>query len=265
MADTVIFLTSGSSWTVPVDCFSATIECIGGGAGGVSGKNTDGWPGGGGGAYSKKNLLSLTPGTSISYQIGAGGGSNSAGGDTWFKSTSDVLAKGAEAGNNNDNNYIPKGGQSSAGVGDVKYSGGNGGLGQGYGKASGGGGGAAGPNDNGNDGQTGTNVNGWYGGAGGQGDGTYGGLGGAESDLWSATPVGQPGTEWDATHGSGGGGTGKANTSNGYNGGNGGLYGGGGGGAGYPDGRSGGLGRQGIIVITYTPQILGSSKFFQLF
>lgn len=265
MADVRIFLTSGSSWTVPADCISAAIECIGGGAGGVAGHYNYGWPGGGGGAYSKKNSLALTPGDSVSFQIGSGGGSNSAGGDTWFKSTSDVLAKGAEAGNSSDYNYVPKGGQASDGVGDVKYSGGNGGLGQGYGKASGGGGGAAGLNADGNNGLTGTNVNGWYGGAGGRGDGIYGGLGGAQSDSWSATPVGQPGTEWDSTHGSGGGGTGTSNSNNGYNGGAGGLYGGGGGGAGFPVSRSGGSGRQGLIVITYSPVATGSSKFFQLF
>ena len=88
---------------------------------------------------------------------------------------------------------------------------------------------------------------------GGQGDAGHGGLGG-NLDIGVN---GFPGTEWDATHGSGGG-------SGSYNGvpGVGGLYGGGGC---HATASNGGAGRQGIIVITYTPVVSGSSKFFQLF
>ena len=53
MAEIKIFLTTvgAGNWTVPDDCVSATIEAIGGGAGG--GNYSDGRSGGGG-AYSKK-------------------------------------------------------------------------------------------------------------------------------------------------------------------------------------------------------------------
>ena len=73
---TLIFLTTtgAGNWTVPADCISATIECIGGGGGGESAAGIRG-NGGGGGAYSKKNTLSLTPGASVAYNVGGGGGS----------------------------------------------------------------------------------------------------------------------------------------------------------------------------------------------
>lgn len=254
MEEVRIFLTTpgAGTWTVPADCQKATIECIGGGASG--GSLWWGGPesyGGGGGAYSKLNEIELTPGDSISYSVGLGGvhpsGSSAhwvSGTDTWFKSTSDVLAKGA---NHN------TGGQASASVGDVKYNGGNGGPVAGaYG---GSGGGAGGLNGNGKDGIRG-DVNpapGTYG----SGDDGYGGNGAGYGGG------GGNGAEWDATHGSGGGGGG--NSFNG-NGGKGGAYGAGGGGNYRLDlGAVPGAGADGIIVITYTPIITGSSKFFQLF
>ena len=76
MADKVIFLTSGNTWTVPTDWNSSanSIECIGGGASGNTssgGNNAAG--GGGGGAYSKILNITLTINDSISYTIGSGG------------------------------------------------------------------------------------------------------------------------------------------------------------------------------------------------
>src|SRR3989344_3039136 len=59
----VVYLTSGTSWTVPSD-FSVlnTIEVIGGGGGGAGGNQAvSGAAGGGGGAYSKISKLSLAP------------------------------------------------------------------------------------------------------------------------------------------------------------------------------------------------------------
>jgi hypothetical protein len=75
--------------------------------------------------------------------------------------------------------------------------------------------------------------------------------------------VGNPGAEYDSTHGSGGGsgGAGLANNSQPAPAGGGGLYGAGGGGGGSSSGLAsspgggGGPGRQGLIVITYTPFI----------
>ena len=83
---TVIFLTSGSTWTVPSDWNSSnnTIEVIGGGGGG---SNTGNQVGGGGGGYSKATNVSLTPGGSVNIGIGIGGAQNTSGGNTWFNGT----------------------------------------------------------------------------------------------------------------------------------------------------------------------------------
>ena len=71
-AATVVFLTSGTSWTVPSDFSSINvIEVIGGGGGGAGGKQAvSGAAAGGGGAYSKIGNLSLSPGASVSYPVG---------------------------------------------------------------------------------------------------------------------------------------------------------------------------------------------------
>lgn len=236
--DTVIFLTSGSSWTVPADWNNAsnTIEVIGGGGGGELNTpgNTSG--GGGGGAYAKVVNLLLTAGSSVGYSIGAGGKSGSGGGDTFLcNATTDCAtitgtavkagAKGGADGDTGGNGGA--GGAASSGVGTTKYSGGSGSACSGIGCASAGaGGGAAGPSGNGNNAVTNT------GGSGDAGTGGAGGTGGA---------VGSAGIEWDATHGSGGGGSSGAN---------GGLYGGAGGGKTYAGDI--GTGAPGLIVITYS-------------
>jgi hypothetical protein len=230
----VVFLTSGTSWTVPSDWNNSnnTIECIGGGgAGQFTGLGAGG---GGGGGYAKKSNLTLTPGASIGFQVGAGGSlSGAAGTATWFSSPSAVYAD------------FGKGGTTSAGgsggvanVGDVVANGGNG--------AKTGGGGAAGPNGKGVIGGSTTGGNGDNG-SGGNG-GTGGGGAGAVGNP------GDPGTEYTstlgATAGSGGGG-GGGGPAGGSRGGVGGLYGGGGGGGGAAG--AGGHGAAGLIVITYTP------------
>jgi hypothetical protein len=255
----VQFLTVGSgTWTVPSDWNNAnnSVECLGGGAGGTGSwtDNNVGGSGGGGGAYAKSVNLTLTPGTSVSYTVGAGGAggpaavgdtSNAgAGGDTWFNSasfptTGDACgARGAAA-------HIGKtpgtGGQAascySSGPSAVARSGGNGAAGGGSGiAAGGGGGGAAGPSGDGNAGAAGSAAT--------PGDGGTGDSG--------TTPSGANGAEWDAGHGSGGGGNGG----NQAVGSDGGLFGAGGGGGGYVGpgaGRAGGRGADGLIVITYTP------------
>lgn len=114
---TQVLLISGSSWSVPDDCTSATVECIGGGAGG--GESV----GGAGADYAKLDAISLTPGANIPMQIGAAGTSGGAGGDTWFSTAGTVQAKG--------------GGSASTSVGDTTFAGGT--------TTSAGGGGAAGP------------------------------------------------------------------------------------------------------------------------
>lgn len=245
----VVYLSSGTSWTVPADWNSMinTVECIGAGGDtpaistGVGHAST----GAGGGAWSKVSNITLTPSSSVTYQVGVHG---SPGTDTWFNGASlgasSVGAKGgvvgglgAVAGGT--------GGQASSGIGTTKHSGGNGGSNSSAaGTAAGAGGGAAGPSGNGangaNQGSDGTFS------TGGTADNGMGGIGGASGAN------GGNGTEYDGTHGSGGGGSGA--TGGATPGGNGGLYGGGAGGAGYNGtNTSGASGSNGLIRITYKP------------
>lgn len=289
-----IYLTSGTSWSVPANWNNANnkIEVIGGGgSGGVV--YDAGGGGAGGGAYSSISNLALTPGASVSYNVGTGGtgGYGAAGGSTWFNGTglssASVSAQGGAGGVNNAYSAVA-GGQAANGIGTIKYSGGNGGAG-GYG--GGGGGGAAGPHgrgghggfyaggnytgggggggadggsDGGNDYGTisGNGGNGWQGNGGGLGDcnssgAPYNGGGGSGGYGYSCGGgAGSMNSAFDATHGSGGGGGGGGSFYNltGRMGGSAATYGGGGGGGGSIN-RIGGNGAQGIIVITYTPPI----------
>lgn len=290
-----IYLTATGthSWTVPSDWNNAnnTIEVIGGGGGG--GGFNDWSPGGG--AYSKCTNVTLTAGANVNYSVGAGStgvtSGSADGGDTYFNATSLANAVsngasvscGAQGGQGTNHISQPVGGQASAGVGAVKYSGGTGAdsiassagaggggaagpLGAGGGAVNGGttaasggggnGGGGAGSGPatnvggNGGDNQGGTGhgtggANGAPGTA-----GTNGGGGGGSGASGGTGGAGGAGTEWDASHGSGGGGGGGASASS-ADGGPGGLY-GGAGGSGSGSGK-GGDGAQGIIVITYTP------------
>jgi len=249
-----LFITSGTGGTIPSDFGSVvSIEVIGGGGAGYV------YTGGGGGAYSKITAASYAPGQSVSWQVGAGGtGIGSNGQDTWFESTSVVLAKGGAGGGGASGGL---GGSAASGVGAVKFSGGTG-AGSDSGPTLGGGGGAAGPlgaganggavsggggggNGGGSasPGQTGGNNNGGTGGGAAGVSGTNGGGGGGVPTGTAGN--GGAGTEWDATHGSGGGGGG------GGRGGNGGLYGGGGGGF---DTTAQGVGGAGLIVFTYSTE-----------
>ena len=127
---TTIFLTSGTSWSVPSDWSNSanTIEVIGGGGGGASAAGAP--AGGGGGAYSKITNLSLTPGGSANIQVGSGGSMGNAGGDTWFNGSGgtcaaqSVCAKGGSTGSGTTGGT---GGASGSGTGSTKYSGGKGG------------------------------------------------------------------------------------------------------------------------------------------
>jgi len=214
----LVFLTSGTSWTVPSDCTRINwVDTIGSGADGIlAGISAHG---GGGGAYARKNAISVTPGASIAYQVGVGL-------DTVFGGTvlTSCICGAAKA-----NGAV--GGLASSSVGDVTFNGGNGDT------TFGGAGGAAGPNGAGNSGS------GYLGGA---GDAGSGGAGGAKGDPGSA------GTEYDASHGSGGGAGGRNTAGPGFPGG---LYGGGGGG---DVTGADGAGQQGLIVISYTPTVIAT-------
>ena len=272
---------------------SNTIEAIGGGGGGgntvvvTSGRST----GGGGGGYSAiYNYSFASPGVSTStYQIGAGGAgitgtvgvsasiSGNNGGSTWFGaaslaacvtagSTSCVAAAGGGGGPaspGTTNMAGGTGGLASSGVGTKKTSGGSGGSTATWGVIATGGGGAGGSTGDGTTAPTST-VNG-QGSNGGGGDtgGTGAGIGGTGTTAVNTATTGGNGTEWAATpYGSGGGGGGASLASNSASGGNydGGSYGAGGGGCenkGGGNNRStncaSGSGKNGILVITYTP------------
>gem|GEM_PF-4062468 len=261
--------TGAGSWKVPMDWNSSsnTIEGIGGGGGGYYG-------GAGGGAYSRKNNLSLTPGANVSYTVGAGGGSGASGADTYFNGATcagaSVCAKGGEG---RSDGVGGAGGAAGSGVGDVKYSGGNGAV---YhsGYNVGASGGAAGPYGNGGNGGAGDTASYSSGGGGGGGGGSNGSSyvnatqGGAGGNNYLGAGGGAGGSSSAGGTGSGGGGGGGAGGNNvGGNAGHGtewGAYGSGGGGGGggwiyggYPGfyggaaGHNVGAGAQGIIVIQW--------------
>jgi len=223
-----------SSWIVPAGVFCIQVECWGGGGnGGRANSAGQATGGGGGGAYSRLNYMAVTPGSSISYFIGAGGlgtAGASNGGDTWFSTSANVMAKGgtgvalnATAGG--------AGGQASASIGDLKYNGGNGGTGSGPAgscSASGGGGGGAGSTGAGNPGGNGVNgsglcIGGGTGGAGGAAKSNNGGAGGAGASSGGAGTAG-------SLYGAGGGGAKSPNITGGN--------------------RNGGDGARGMICIT---------------
>lgn len=276
----IILLTSGSSWTVPNDWNSACnyIETFGAGGGGGSGGSAGHQSGGGGGGgYARKNNLTLTPNTSISYFIGSGGtgGSNTAsngagsnGSNTYFNgsntTSASVSASGGTGGKSGEPADTAAGG---TGVnGDILNTGGTGGS-CAITAASGAGGGAcAGPNGNGGNGGIGGNSNGGAGGGGADGggagvdssstagsnggnsgtDGTLGGTGGASG------AAGNPGSDGSGgggggqglfNGGAGGNGIGRTDNSGGPNNGvTAGPGGGGGGGGGNVAGGNGGAG-----------------------
>lgn len=242
----VIYLTSGTTWTVPFDWNNSNnyVICWGGGGGGRSATafNSAGG-GGGGGGCSIKNNIALTPLSSVSYSVGAAGAAGAtatAGGDTWFVSTGTVLAKGGSPGTT-----LGGAGGNIGNIGDVVYAGGAGGNST---SGAGGGGGGGGGNS-GAGGAGGTATTSTTGGNGGAGGAPAGGAGGT-----STTSTGGAGSNG----GAGGGGAGGSVLSNrGYNGGAAGLWGGGGGGGagGFLGSGVGGAGAQGLIAIVYTAMI----------
>ena len=242
---TTIFLTSGTSWTVPTNWnpMNNTVECIGPGGNGAVALSTQGGTGGGGGAYAKVSNLSLT-GT-ISYVVGTGGSGN----DTYFNGAASSTASLSCAPGTNGTSLIGGlGGKTVNGTGTIKKaggdskdsisgdSGGTGGGGAGSKNGDGaatvspiavgggvGGGGSGGGTvgaavGTGNGGDGGNNSSGSGHGVGstsGGVDGTAGTAGGGGGGGSGATfgvtsngGAGGPGTEWDGTHGSGGGGGG---------------------------------------------------------
>jgi hypothetical protein len=278
-------LTTGTSWTVPVDWDNTNnnIYLIGAGGGGAntaqSGNNKAGGGGGGGGGYTVLTNQTLT-GT-ISYTVGASASNTSGGSTTWNSGA--ATAGGGSVGIAT-TTPTSSGGAGGAGT----FAGGTGGAG-GFGTTAstaysgGGGGGAGGPNGVGRNGGNGfgsttsSNLGGGGGGGsdggtngnngtiatGGTGGNNFSGTGGGTSGTrgrfggggggGAGTPsgLGGDGINIQNTLGSGGGAGGGGNSSTAA----GGLYGGGGGG-----GRintigasfSGSAGGSGAIFIVYS-------------
>ena len=233
------------SWTVPSGVTSVSVVCVGGGAGGQTGGGSFNYGGGGGGgALAYTNNYSVTPGASISLNVGAGGGSDVDGTASWFVNSSTLNASGGNTPSPNDySSYgaqgVPSGSALTAG-GD----GGRGHNGDTNGAGPGGGGGAAGyGGDGGQGGRYSEQTDGANGGGGG---GAGGGGGGGVGILGQ----GSNGAKSTAYPNGGSGGSSGTNGGNGTNpGGNGGVYGAGGGGGqngGYAAG-SGGVGAVRII------------------
>jgi len=146
--------TSNGAFPVPSGVTSITIEAWGGGGRGGRRTTTGNSGGGGGGAYSR-SVISVIPGQSYSFVVGAGSSTTSAGGTSRFylNSGSDLVR--ALGGNSSGENsgLGATGGLASEGVGDVRYSGGKGADG---GSNGGGGGSSSGSGSNGNN-ASGTN------------------------------------------------------------------------------------------------------------
>lgn len=238
-----VYLTTAGTgtWVVPADVSSVKVECWGAGGYGNSGSTNAGKWGGGGGAYACLNVLEVTPGAGILYMVGAGGSVNK---DTWFVTATTAKAAGAQPAGSG--GTAPLGGQASASVGDIKFSGGRGGdapSSSATGRAGGGGGGAASPAG---DGANGVGVGAVF---------TPGGAGGASPDAGAGGAAGVSPNAGGPGHSNsnGGGGGGGGASSNGAgsgraDGGQGGSPGGGSGG-----GRNSNNGAPGQIRITWEP------------
>lgn len=259
-----IFLTTGTTWTVPGDWSNINvIEAFGAGGGGGDG-TTAGGGGGGGGAYATiSNLSTLTKGSSVTYQIGSTTPAVATalpgvkGGDSYFNRTGgssfvcdsgnmSLCAKGGNGGGGGSSvdGTGGTGGTAAASVGTIKFNGGNGGTGQTESDGGGGGGGAGGQygnGANGSNGDTEADLNDGVGGGGG------GAGGGTNAQTLSGTPtVGAYGGDNFFKKGGGLGGSGSAGgaaTSSGAGGGGGAdTFAGGVGGQGFEYGNSGGSG-----------------------
>lgn len=218
------------SFTVPVGVTSIYVECWGGGGAGGN-RTSNGVAGGGAGGAYAASTIAVTPGASLNYFVGAGGSPGFAavdGGDSWFVSSSTVMAKGGESVNANTTaaGLAPA---ATASVGTTRYKGGDGRSGNTFGTDYGGGGGSSA--GTGSNGTTASNQNGANAPAGG-GDGGNG----RYSSQGNGTDGSAPG----------GGGGGALRTSSGT--------------------RLGGDGGRGQIRITYTAltyksQLVGSIDY----
>lgn len=128
--NSIIILTSGTSWVAPADIKKVRIRLVGGGGGGGRGSATNQVAEGGASGGYVESLFSVTAGNSYTYSIGAGGpaafsagSSGSVGGTTTFDTGTIILS--ATGGGGGTLGYpLPAGGVGSNG--DVNLNGGSG-------------------------------------------------------------------------------------------------------------------------------------------
>jgi len=196
-------ISTTANYTIPPWVTSLQVECYGGGATGRDAYPSGyGGSGGGGGAYSKRNAMPVTPGNSYTFTVGATAVFANPGVNGNQSTVTGDLGVVCTAVGGAYQTTVPwpyaLGGAAGSCVGDVKYSGGNGGGG---GNGNGGGGGGEGA-WSGGDGNVGSDYSGPINGGAG-GTGTAGGDGGRGGNKLTNAGV-APGV----TPGGGGGGSG---------------------------------------------------------
>ena len=251
------YTTTGShAFTVPAQCNSVSVVCIGGGGGGMYYNNNSStysyrMNGGGGGGLVYVPAISVTPGQVITVIVATGGQSgaystgSTVGGNSSFGTLS---ATGGNPGRYNQN-ITGGGGFAPFAGGIIRFGGSSEGTGASvYGPA--GGGGAAGYTSNGGIGWNRASGQPSYSGDGGGGGGWstsfYESYGGGGVGIFGA---GSNGTQGGANVQAGSGSGGTNPTSNQV----GGLYGGGGGGNSSVFSGTGGNGGQGAVRIIFGP------------
>jgi len=144
----LVTTTGTGTWSVPAGVTTATMQCWGAGGGG--GIVTIRGGGGGGGGFAATANISVTPGGTVYYSVGAGGPHQTSGNESWINATSGAppfpsssSTVGCRAGGGTGGTDNGSGGPGGAGLaysGGAAYSGGSGYTA--IGSAAGGGGGA---------------------------------------------------------------------------------------------------------------------------
>jgi hypothetical protein len=245
------FITAGTfSWTVPTNVTSVSVVAVGAGGGGsVNEQGT-----GGGGALAYKNNISVTPGTSITVVVGAGGTASTGdgvaaqnGGNSSFGSVFTALGGLGAQGGAQDTNRGATGTYDFVGLGGAGVGGGLSDTGQ-----SQGGGGAGGYSGNGGNGgwssRAATDGQGG-GGGGGSGSGELYDSGGGGVGIFGQGASGAAGTTSQGGQGGSGGTNGTFIPTDDAGRANGGTYGGGGG----TNDAFGGNGGGGAVRIIWGP------------
>lgn len=143
---TTLTYDTDDSFSVPAGVTSIQVEAWGQGGWGGGRSGSTGGGGAGGGAYSKSTAIAVTPSETLDILVGDGGNSTPDK-DTELKRGAAVLVRAA-SGDNAVDDAEGGGGLASDGVGDTKYSGGDGAPAAG--STGGGGGSSAGTSQNGN-------------------------------------------------------------------------------------------------------------------